>query len=114
MKFLKDSLIYLSSSTLSKAAPYLLLPFLTTYLEPVEFGMLSIFLVTTTLYVALIGMSMQANITKNFFSKSKFYLSLIIGNIFFILLATTIFYLLITLAIVLFSNHFFLFHLITY
>ena len=64
MKIIKKTIIYLSSSTLSKAAPYLLLPFLTSYLEPVEFGMLSIFLVINTLYVALIGMSMQANITK--------------------------------------------------
>ena len=92
MKIIENSLIYLSLSFISKAAPYLLLPFLTSYLEPTEFGKLSIFLVVNSLYVALIGMSMQANITKNFFNKSKFELSLIIGNIFFILIATTIFY----------------------
>ena len=107
MKILKNSLIYLSSSFLSKAAPYLLLPFLTSYLEPTEFGKLSIFLVVNSLYVALIGMSMQANITKNFFKKSKFELSLIIGNIFFILVATTIFYFGIILVIILLSKYFF-------
>ncbi len=107
MKIIKKTIIYLSSSTLSKAAPYLLLPFLTSYLEPVEFGMLSIFLVINTLYVALIGMSMQANITKNFFKKSKFELSLIIGNIFFIIIATTIFYFVTILIITLLGKFFF-------
>ena len=104
MKIIKNSLIYLSSSTLSKAAPYLLLPFLTSYLEPVEFGILSIFLIINSLQVSLIGMSMHANITKNFFKKSKFALSLIIGNIFFILIATTIFY----FVIILYSLHYLL------
>ena len=107
MKILKNLLIYFSTSITSKAAPYLLLPFLTSYLEPTEFGKLSIFLVVYSLYVALIGMSMQANITKNFFNKSKFELSLIIGNIFFILIATTIFYFVIILIITFVNKYFF-------
>ena len=107
IKIIENSLIYLLLSIVSKAAPYLLLPFLTSYLEPTEFGKLSIFLVVNSLYVALIGMSMHANITKNFFNKSKFELSLIIGNIFFILIATTIFYLIIILIITLLTKSFF-------
>lgn len=107
MKIIENSLIYLSLSFISKAAPYLLLPFLTSYLEPTEFGKLSIFLVVNSLYVALIGMSMQANITKNFFNKSKFELSLIIGNIFFILIATTIFYFVIILIFTSVNKYFF-------
>ena len=107
MKIIENSLIYLSFSFISKAAPYLLLPFLTSYLEPTEFGKLSIFLVVNSLCVALIGMSMQANITKNFFNKSKYELSLIIGNIFFILIASTIFYFVIILIITLLIKYFF-------
>jgi O-antigen/teichoic acid export membrane protein len=107
IKIIENSLIYLLLSIVSKAAPYLLLPFLTSYLEPTEFGKLSIFLVVNSLYVALIGMSMHANITKNFFNKSKFELSIIIGNIFFILIATTIFYLIIILIITLLTKSFF-------
>ena len=107
MKVIKNSFIYLSSSVISKGAPFLLLPFLTSYLEPAEFGILAIFLVMNTLYGALIGMSMHANVTKNFFHRTKPELAIITGNIFFILFATTGFYFLITWLMVSFVDSFF-------
>jgi O-antigen/teichoic acid export membrane protein len=107
MKVLKNSFIYLSSSVISKGAPFLLLPFLTSYLEPAEFGILAIFLVMNTLYGAFIGMNMHANVTKNFFHRTKPELAIITGNVFFILFATTGFYFLVTWLMVSFVDSFF-------
>lgn len=83
---LKNTFIYLASSVISKGVPFALLPFTTSYLTKEEFGMLSIFLVVNTIYTALIGMSLNTNITKNFHIRKKKTLSVIIGNIFILLL----------------------------
>ena len=82
MKIIKNISIYLSASVISKGAPFLMLPFLTSYLQPTEFGILAIFLVMNGIYSAFIGMAMNANVTKNFFHRSKPELAVIIGNIF--------------------------------
>ena len=94
--FIKNSFIYLSSSILSKAIPFLLLPVMTKYLSPEEYGLLSIFMIFITLYSAFIGMNMHANISKNFFKITKDELSLYIGNILYILAFTLVGYFTIT------------------
>ena len=72
--------------------PFLLLPVMTRYLTPAEYGKLSIFLIFIALYRPFIGMSLQTNISKNFFRVSKAEISLYIGNILAILLFSSIFY----------------------
>ncbi len=104
---IKNSIIYLSSSILSKSVPFLLLPIMTTYLTPKEYGVLSIYLIFITLYNAFIGMNMHANISKNFFKVPKEELSSFIGNIFYILGFTFIFYLSVTYIISVFYDDFF-------
>lgn len=99
MRVIKNSLIYLLSSVISKGAPFLLLPFLTKYLPPEEFGVLAIFLVLNSMMGAFVGMSMHANVTKNFFRKAKPELALITGNVFFVLLTTTTLYFLFMLVV---------------
>ncbi len=86
MSVIKNSFIYLGSSVFSKAMPFLLLPFLTKYLTKEEFGVLSIFLVFNSLYSAVVGMSIHANVTKNFFIKGKSFLAKIIGNVLIVLI----------------------------
>jgi len=100
----KNSIIYLSSSILSKAIPFLLLPVMTRYLTPEEYGGLSIYLMLITLYGAFIGMAIHSNITRNFFKVSKIELSIYIGNVFYILSFTFIFYLIITYIVSLFYS----------
>lgn len=68
--------------------PFLLLPVITSYLNPSEYGTLSIYFLAISIYTAFIGMNMHTNISKNFFKSSKEELALYIGNIFFILLGT--------------------------
>ncbi|MFC6806267.1 oligosaccharide flippase family protein [Methylophaga thalassica] len=114
MKVIKNTSIYLGASLISKGAPFILLPFLTEYLPPEEFGILAIFLVLNSMMNAFVGMSMHANVTKNFFSKTKSELGLITGNVFFVLLITTSFYCLVMLIVVGLKESFFLSLLNTY
>ena len=66
----KSSLIYLASSLFNKAAPFLLLPILTKYLTPSEYGLIAIFQLLFTLYLSLFG-SLQINIPRTYFSLEK-------------------------------------------
>lgn len=97
MSVIKNSVIYLSSSLISKGAPFLLLPFLTSYLDVDEFGLLAVFLVINSIYGALVGMAMHTNVIKNFFKKTREELSIIVCNIFVILSISTAAYLVLTL-----------------
>ena len=99
MQVIKSSVIYLGSSILNKAIPFLLLPILTKYLSPEEYGVLSIFLLLISFSTAFVGMNMSMNISKNFFKYSKQQTSLMIGNILMILSLTTLIYFVITLGV---------------
>jgi O-antigen/teichoic acid export membrane protein len=99
MHVVKSSVIYLSSSILSRAIPFLLLPILTKYLSPDEYGILSIFQLMISFSTAFVGMNMSMNISKNFFKYTKQQTSLMIGNILMILSLTTLIYFVITLGV---------------
>lgn len=104
MQIIKNSSIYLGSSVINKMIPFLLLPIMTKYLSPKEFGILSIYLILISFYSAFIGMAIQTNISKNFFKVSKEDLSLLIGNILIILTTTFTIYLILTYFITFFFD----------
>jgi O-antigen/teichoic acid export membrane protein len=87
---IRNAIIYLGASVFNKAAPFLLLPLITRYLTPAEFGTLSMFLVINGLFFAIIGMNIHANVTKNFFTSTSSELAILIGNILFILGGTSL------------------------
>ena len=97
MKVLKDSIIYLTTSSINKIIPFLLLPIMTKYLLPEEYGLLSLYMLFITLFTAFIGMNMHLNISKNFFQVSKDKMAIIVGNIFILLSLTFGVYFLIVL-----------------
>jgi O-antigen/teichoic acid export membrane protein len=107
MSFFKNTSIYLGSSIIKRLFPLLLLPVLTRYLTPAEYGLLSIYSIFITLYYSLIGMSLSTNISKNYFLLSKEELSKLIGNILIILFLSFFFYLLFTLMVSLFYKSIF-------
>jgi O-antigen/teichoic acid export membrane protein len=80
MKLLSQSGIYLGASLLSKAAPFLLLPVMTKYLTPAEFGAVSLFVLINSCVGAFVGMNIHANVSRNFFVLSKSQLSGLVGN----------------------------------
>src|SRR5690606_18660157 len=88
--FFKGFAIYLGSSVINKAIPFLLLPILTKYLTPEEYGVLAIYQVMISFVMPLIGMNMQNNITRNFFSRSKEFVAQIIFNMLVVLTIASI------------------------
>ncbi|MDP1521030.1 oligosaccharide flippase family protein [Porticoccus litoralis] len=103
---IRNAFTYLGSSIVNKAAPFLLLPFLTRFLGPAEFGALSIFLVINGLFFAVIGMGIHTNISKNFFASSRSELAVLIGNMLFVLGAGSLLILLLCLGVALTTEQF--------
>lgn len=103
----KNSTIYLGSSVINKAIPFLLLPIITSYLTPEEYGLLSIFMIVITLYAAFVNMNMFTVISKEFHKVSRKELSIYIGNILILLLILAIVYFLLTSVIVYNTANFF-------
>lgn len=63
---IKHSIVYLFSSLFSKGAPFLLIPFLTLYLEPDEFGKVAIFQLMISTGLALNG-NLHTNVPRAYF-----------------------------------------------
>jgi O-antigen/teichoic acid export membrane protein len=58
---------YFASSILNRSIPLLLLPVLTRYLAPEDYGLLSVFQALMAFLVPVIGMNLHANITRVYF-----------------------------------------------
>ncbi|OFA32765.1 polysaccharide biosynthesis protein [Glaciecola punicea] len=84
-------MIYTLSSILSAAIPFLLLPVLTRYLSPEEYGQIAMFMILTGALAAVIGLSAHGAANRRFFDNdvSNFELARFNGNCFFILLASS-------------------------
>ncbi|MBW3517567.1 oligosaccharide flippase family protein [Flavobacterium sp. NKUCC04_CG] len=80
--------VYLGTSVINKAIPFLLLPILTKYLSPEEYGVLAIYQVMVSFVMPFIGMNMQNNITRNFFSQSKEFIAKLVYNLMVVLTGT--------------------------
>ena len=98
---LKNTLIYTFSSIASAAIPFVLLPILTRYLTPAEYGQVAMFTIFTTALAAVVGLSVQGAANRRFFddNTSELELAKFNGNCFFILLMSTSFALVLLLLV---------------
>lgn len=89
---LKKSMIYALSSILSASIPFLLLPILTRYLSPEQYGQVAMFNLFTAALVAVIGLSVVGAANRRFFEEDVSHIELarFNGNCVFILLASTL------------------------
>ena len=89
--FFKSSSIYVLSSIASALIPFILLPILTRYLTPEEYGQIAMFIIFTSALAALIGLSVHGAANRRFFDENIIpaELARFNGNCFFILLAST-------------------------
>ncbi len=87
---------YFLTTIINEAIPFLILPILTRYLSPAEYGNLALFSFYLALTNTMSGSSMQVVVSKHFFKIEKEKLAEIIGNgiVIGLLLSTTIFLLL--------------------
>lgn len=86
---IKSAFIYLFGGVLNKAIPFLLLPVLTRYLSPEEYGTLAIFQVLLAFMVPFVGMNMQNNISRNFSKMDVSEMGTLIGTLAGLLGVTT-------------------------
>ena len=84
-KLFKNSFIYTVSNVIRNAIPFLLLPVLTRYLTPSDYGLVATFEVLLAVVVVFINLNMHGAIAVNFFKISRQELEVYIGNVVFIL-----------------------------
>ncbi len=82
---------YFLTTIINQAIPFLLLPILTRFLSPEEYGSLALFSFYLALNNTVVGSSMQTVISKNFFNTKKEDLAIIIGNGIIIVAAFSLF-----------------------
>ena len=67
MKQVRNSIIYLGSTLFNQAIPILILPIITAYLSPAEYGTFAIYKLLIATLIPVLGMVLDANITRNQF-----------------------------------------------
>ena len=81
-QMLKASAVYLSGNLANKAIPFALLPILTRYLSPAEFGLVALFQLSISLTSTVVGMNIKANIARNYFSVTASEFNQILSSIY--------------------------------
>lgn len=79
----KNTLVYTIASGLNAGIPFLMLPIITTYLSPVEYGIVATFMVFNSIFVLVIGVEQQSFISVNYFSKSVDAIKKYVTNVLF-------------------------------
>jgi O-antigen/teichoic acid export membrane protein len=84
----KNASVYGGTSIVNAAIPFLIMPILTRYMVPADYGLVSIFTVLVTLFSPLIGISTQGAIARQYFNRDKVDMSVYITSCFLILLVS--------------------------
>lgn len=101
-RFLKNAGIYAVSDILNKMVPFVLLPILTRYLTPSDYGLIAIFSVFTSILGVFISLEMHSAILVKYFKLSRDKLKIFIANVLIIVAVTTV---VVLLVILIFGNH---------
>ena len=88
-KIFKNSIIYIVGDIVNKAVPFLLLPILTKYLTPSDYGMIAGFTSFVGFLVVFIGLSLHGAVNVAFFKLEREALRIYIVNTFLILGASS-------------------------
>src|SRR6056297_3469330 len=102
-RFFKNASIYTVSDIINKLVPFILLPVLTRYLTPADYGIISIFAVFTSILGVFISLETHGAISVNFFKISREQLKIYIANVLLIVAVTTSIVLLI---VIIFQSYF--------
>ena len=84
-KLFRNSFVYTSSNVIRGAIPFLLLPVLTRYLTPTDYGTVATFQVLLAVTIVFVNLNMNGAVAVNFFKIEKQELEIYIGNVVFIL-----------------------------
>ncbi len=89
-KLLTDIGLYLTSTSINQAIPFLLLPILTLYLTPEDYGYINNFSAILLFSNSIIGGGLSANIMKHHYVEDNDYMKKLMGNLYFVLFLSTI------------------------
>lgn len=81
--------VYIFANGLEAALPFFLLPILTSYLAPAEYGMWETYRVSVYFFTPLIAMSLQTNITRTYFQRNQQEVGQVVYNILVVLCIAT-------------------------
>ena len=84
-RLLKNSIVYTGSNVIRSAIPFLLLPVLTRYLTPTDYGTVATFQILLAIVVVFVNLNIHGAVAVNFFKIEKRELEVYIGNVAFIL-----------------------------
>lgn len=87
---LKNSILFVLFELINKAVPFLLLPVLTRYLTPEDYGIIASFTALVSFLAIFVGLSGHGAIDANFFRLKKNKLGIYIANVLIVLLFTTL------------------------
>ena len=87
---IRNSLVFILFELINKAIPFLLLPILTRFLTPYDYGIIASFMAFISFLAIFIGLSGHGAIDANFFRLEKNRLGIYIANVLIILLITTL------------------------
>ena len=83
--------VYAVSNILNRAVPFFLLPILTRFLSPADFGRVTMFTVGVDLAAPLVGVSTDSAISRRYFERDRIDFSNYLTNCGYILLSGTLF-----------------------
>lgn len=87
---LKNTAVYTLTTVINSAIPFLLIPILTRYLSPSDYGIISVYTVLVAIVSPFIGYNVYSNFTSIYCSEEKVKINSHIGNAIYILLGSTI------------------------
>lgn len=86
----KKSIIYTVTDAINKAIPFLLLPFLTHYLSPADYGTVANYNVYISVVLIFTGLNLNGAMAANFYKFSKQEVAEYVSNIFIIMICAAI------------------------
>jgi len=89
----KNTFVYVFTEIINKAIPFLLLPILTIYLSPSDYGIVATYGAFTSILAVLIHLSLVGAVNINFFKFSKEHLKIYIANVLLIVFVSSLLFL---------------------
>jgi len=89
-KLFKNSFIYAGTEVINKAVPFLLLPVLTHYLTPSDYGIVATYSAFIAILAVFVHISMAGAIQVNYYKKTKEQIQVYIANVLIILTVTSL------------------------
>ena len=86
----RSSGVYGVSTILNRAIPFLLLPVLTRYLSPEDFGKVALFTVAVNLMLPFVGFTTDSAIGRQYFERDRIDLASYVTNCLYVLAGTSV------------------------